>query len=90
MDGAVPADAARLTATEALRRMAAGQLTAEALVAASLARIGRRDGEIRAWLALSETALDEARRCDAVPLTGSSALVPISRFKLAPIGPNGS
>lgn len=68
MDGAVPADAARLTATEALRRMAAGQLTAEALVAASLARIGRRDGEIRAWLALSETALDEARRCDAVPL----------------------
>ena len=29
-------------------------------------------------------------RCDAVPLTGSNVVVPISRLKLAPLGPNGS
>lgn len=29
-------------------------------------------------------------RCDAVPLTGSTALLPMSRLKLAPSGPNGS
>jgi hypothetical protein len=29
-------------------------------------------------------------RCAAVPLTGSTALLPMSRLKLAPSGPNGS
>ncbi|MFN4205236.1 MAG: amidase [Agrobacterium albertimagni] len=68
MDGIGYCDLTRLTAAEALRLMADGRLTAHALVSASLDRIHRRDGDVRAWLALSETALEQAERCDALPV----------------------
>ncbi len=61
-------DPAVLTATDALGRMAEGRLTARDLVAACLARIGNRDPDVRAWLALSDTALEQAEQADAVPL----------------------
>jgi Asp-tRNA(Asn)/Glu-tRNA(Gln) amidotransferase A subunit family amidase len=61
-------DPAALTATDALGRMAEGRLTARDLVAACLARIGKRDPDVRAWLALSDTALEQADQADAVPL----------------------
>lgn len=60
------ADPARLTASEAARAVAAGELSAEALLAACLARIHERDPEIRAWAHLDEElALRMARARDA-------------------------
>lgn len=66
MDSSSLCDLTRLSAVEALRLMNEGRLTARALVAASLERIGQRDAKIGAWLALSETALEQADRCDAL------------------------
>lgn len=60
-------DLTALTAAEALSLMAKGRLTSRALVTACLDRIRQRDGEVRAWLALSESALEQADRCDAAP-----------------------
>lgn len=57
----------RLTASECLELMAQDRLTACALVEACLARIHERDADVKAWLALSDTARDEAARLDAVP-----------------------
>jgi Asp-tRNA(Asn)/Glu-tRNA(Gln) amidotransferase A subunit family amidase len=62
-------DPAALTATQALGQMAAGHLTSRDLVAACLARIGQRDADVRAWLALSDTALEQAEQADAVAPT---------------------
>ncbi|MDZ4164882.1 MAG: amidase [Smithellaceae bacterium] len=54
-----------LTIQEAASRLASGELTAEGLVESCLARIGLREGSIRAWaLVCAEEALEEARRCD--------------------------
>lgn len=58
----------RLTATEARTRLAEGSLTSRALVEACLARIAERDGDLRAWLAVSDSALAEADRLDALPV----------------------
>jgi len=58
----------RLTATEARARLAEGSLTARALVESCLARIAARDGDLRAWLAISDKALQEADRLDALPV----------------------
>lgn len=55
------------TATEALSLLRDDRLTARDLVAACLARIAERDGDVRAWLAISNTALAEAERLDALP-----------------------
>lgn len=60
-------DLTALTATDALSLMAEGKLTARSLVSACLDRISKRDIDVRAWLAVSETALEQAERCDAVP-----------------------
>ena len=68
MDGFHDRDPTRFMATQALRMMEDGRLTARALVSASLARIRLRDADVRAWLALSETALHQAELCDAVPV----------------------
>lgn len=55
-----------LTATEAARRIAAGEITSEALVGACLERIAECDGELRAWRFVDpELALEQARERDA-------------------------
>ena len=60
------AAAARLTASEAARAVADGELSAETLLRACLERIGARDAEIRAWAHLDEeVALAMARARDA-------------------------
>ena len=54
-----------LTAAEAGRRIARGQLTSEALVAACLERIAARERDVRAWAFLDpDLALRQARRLD--------------------------
>ncbi|HEV8517608.1 MAG TPA: amidase [Burkholderiales bacterium] len=54
-----------LTAAEAARRIARGQLTSEALVAAYLARIAAREREVHAWAHLdADRALAQARALD--------------------------
>lgn len=71
------ADPARLSASEAARRIAEGSLTAEALVRACLARIEEREPLIRAWAALdSGDAIDRARAADAVAPSGPLHGVP--------------
>ena len=58
----------QLSATEAARRIAAGELTAEALAAACLERIAERDEAVRAWAFIHEKqALAEARELDRMP-----------------------
>jgi Asp-tRNA(Asn)/Glu-tRNA(Gln) amidotransferase A subunit family amidase len=58
-------DPSRLTAAEALRRMAEGALTSEALVRACLDRIAEREPDIRAWAWLEpHRAIAEAREID--------------------------
>jgi len=55
----------KLTAAEAGRRIARGQLTSETLVAACLERITARERDVRAWAFLdAELALRQARRLD--------------------------
>ena len=55
----------KLTAAEAGRRIARGQLTSEALVAACLEHIAARERDVRAWAFLdAELALRQARRLD--------------------------
>ncbi len=55
----------RLSASEAVRRMADGRLKAVDLVTACLERIGRREGEVHAWEALdAEGALKRAAMLD--------------------------
>lgn len=56
-----------LGATEALAMLTDGRITATELVTACLERIGARDAEVKAWLALNPQALAEARRLDALP-----------------------
>jgi len=54
-----------LTAAEAGRRIARGQLTSEALVASCLERIAARERDVRAWAFLDpDLALRQARRLD--------------------------
>jgi Asp-tRNA(Asn)/Glu-tRNA(Gln) amidotransferase A subunit family amidase len=61
-------DLARLGAAEAARRIAAGELTSAALVAACLERISERDDAVRAWAHIDAGgALAQARERDAAP-----------------------
>lgn len=54
-----------LTAAEAGRRIARGELTSEALVAACLERLAARERDVRAWAFLdADLALAQARRLD--------------------------
>jgi Asp-tRNA(Asn)/Glu-tRNA(Gln) amidotransferase A subunit family amidase len=58
----------QLSAAEAARRIAAGELTAEALAGACLERIAERDEAVRAWAFIHEKqALAEARELDRMP-----------------------
>jgi Asp-tRNA(Asn)/Glu-tRNA(Gln) amidotransferase A subunit family amidase len=55
-----------LTATEAAARLAAGEITSEALVQACLARVEALEPRVQAWAALDrELALERARAADA-------------------------
>jgi amidase len=68
-----------LTAAEAARRIARGELTSEALVAACLERIAAREGEVHAWAHLdANRALEQARARDREP--------PRSRLHGVPFG----
>jgi len=61
-------DLTRLGAAEAARRIAAGDLTSAALVAACLERMSERDEAVRAWAHVDAgAALAEARARDAAP-----------------------
>jgi Asp-tRNA(Asn)/Glu-tRNA(Gln) amidotransferase A subunit family amidase len=61
-------DVAGLGAAEAARRIAAGELTSAALVAACLERISERDDAVRAWAHIDAgAALAQARERDAAP-----------------------
>lgn len=68
-----------LSATDALKRMAAHDLTSEGLVAACLDRIAEREPSVRAWSHIDpETALKEARACDASPARGALHGIPVA------------
>jgi len=55
----------RMTVLEAARRIAAGEITSEALVAACLARIAARENDVGAWTHLdSAAALEQARAAE--------------------------
>lgn len=72
-------DPLSLSAREAARQIAAGQLTAEALVSACLERIAAREPVVGAWQYLDpDTALAAARRADAAPPSGPLHGVPIA------------
>ncbi|MBM3487102.1 MAG: amidase [Alphaproteobacteria bacterium] len=65
-----------LTATEAARRIAAREITAEALVAACLERIRDRDPTVKAWAHLDpERALAAARARDSATAKGGLGLL---------------
>jgi Asp-tRNA(Asn)/Glu-tRNA(Gln) amidotransferase A subunit family amidase len=65
LSGKGPGGLNLLTATEASARLAAGDISSEALVADCLARIAARDAEIGAWAHLDpEHALEQARARD--------------------------
>ena len=67
-----------LPAAEAARRIRAGTLTSEALVAACLERIAARDGELKAWVhADAGAALAQARALDRQSPLGPLHGVPV-------------
>lgn len=62
-----------LTATDARSAIRKGDLTPRDLVASCLKRIAERDKDVRAWITISETALDQANAIsadDTRPLAG--------------------
>ena len=61
----------RLSATSAARKLAAGEITAEALAADCIERIRERDPDVRAWTFLdTDEAMRRARALDARPWNG--------------------
>ena len=67
-----------LSATEALARMRAGELTSEALVAACLARIDARESAVGAWQHLDrDGALQAARAADRAAPRGLLHGIPV-------------
>jgi Asp-tRNA(Asn)/Glu-tRNA(Gln) amidotransferase A subunit family amidase len=67
-----------LTAAEAARRLQAGEIKSEALVAACLERIAERDEALRAWAFLDrEKALAAARALDRAPRRSPLHGVPV-------------
>jgi Asp-tRNA(Asn)/Glu-tRNA(Gln) amidotransferase A subunit family amidase len=69
----------RLTATAAARKLAAGEITAEALLADCLARIAEREREVHAWTFVdTDAALRRARALDAQGASGLLHGLPIA------------
>lgn len=67
-----------LTASEAARRIAAGEITSESLVRACLERIEARDADVAAWVVVDpEHALEQARVLDAGPMSGPLHGIPV-------------
>jgi Asp-tRNA(Asn)/Glu-tRNA(Gln) amidotransferase A subunit family amidase len=67
-----------LSATDIARRIGAGDITAEAVVTACLARIEEREPAVHAWSFVdADLALRQARACDAGPRRGPLHGVPI-------------
>jgi amidase len=72
-------EANHLTAAEAVRRIAAGTLTSEALVSACLERIRERDRDVQAWVYCDpDAALAQARAIDKSRAAGVLAGVPVA------------
>ena len=68
----------RLSAAEAARRIARGELTSAALVASCLERIAAREQDVRAWAWLdADLALRQARALDHEPPRGPLHGVPV-------------
>ena len=68
-----------LTATEAIGRIRAGKLTADALMQSCLDRVSERDPVIHAWTHLDvDQALQAAREADAAGNPGPLAGVPVA------------
>ncbi|MDH5535149.1 MAG: amidase, partial [Betaproteobacteria bacterium] len=68
----------RLSACEAARKIAAGELTAEALAAACLERIREREPTVQAWAFVDPPAvLEQARRLDRAPRRSRLHGVPV-------------
>lgn len=68
---AIVTELTQLTAAEAARRIASGDVTSETLVRAYLDRIAEREETVRAWAYLdADFALDQARRADALRAVG--------------------
>jgi Asp-tRNA(Asn)/Glu-tRNA(Gln) amidotransferase A subunit family amidase len=68
----------KLTATEIVRAVAAGEATCEAVVRDCLARIDAREGDIHAWASIDpELALRQARELDRAKVRGPLHGVPI-------------
>jgi len=73
------ADPLSLSARDAAREIAAGRLSATALVGACLDRIAAREAVVGAWHHLDrEVALAAAQRCDASPPSGPLHGIPIA------------
>jgi len=69
----------RLSATSLARKLAAREITAEALLADCIERICEREPEVRAWTFLdSDAAMRRARELDATPATGLLHGLPIA------------
>ncbi len=67
-----------LTAAEAVRQLARGELTSEALVADCLRRVAEEEPRVQAWEFLDpELALAQARRADAAGRPGSLHGLPV-------------
>src|SRR5947207_7130796 len=72
-------DPLSLSARAAAQEIAAGRLTAEALVTACLDRIAAREPVVGAWHYLHrDAALAAARHCDAAPPSGPLHGIPIA------------
>ena len=72
-------EADRLTAAAAADAIERGELTAEALVVACLARIDAREPVVRAWTAVArDSAIAEARRLDRGPRRGPLHGIPVA------------
>src|SRR3954447_14566812 len=73
MNAPVSSDLTALSMTEAADAFAAGEVTAEALVRASLARIAAHDGKVNAVIRLeSDAALEAARAQDRARAAGQA------------------
>jgi aspartyl-tRNA(Asn)/glutamyl-tRNA(Gln) amidotransferase subunit A len=65
-------DVSTLTIKQASEKLASGELTAESLTKAYLDRIKAQDGDIHAFLSVSESAIEEAQAIDARRAVGES------------------
>lgn len=69
---------AKLTATDVLAGLRAGDFACEQLVRSRLARIAERDSDVRAWVHLNrEYALSQARECDKSEVRGALHGLPV-------------